>query len=231
MKYTAVASDSWQGIMQWTEIGHIVGGCAHPCSIAVGRLGGLPLRLPLVLLQWYQEKLENQQDALRLTWAGIIAGTDGGVDWKNERMGAGYITGTALEPETPFSACVGGPLSTLRAEGASPSLPQLLLDLINELSTPLLVFVDCLVLLDILQRWGQVSFHPHPADVVHFDVIFPLLKELRRRTGLVRLVKVKSHTGCLLDERADEWAERGFHAEPPEICLGPWKYGSVWLGV
>jgi hypothetical protein len=32
------------------------------------------------LLQWYQE---SQQDALRLTWAGIIAGTDGGVDWKN----------------------------------------------------------------------------------------------------------------------------------------------------
>ena len=178
------------------------------------------------LLQWYQE---HQQDALRLTWAGIIAGTDGGVDWKNERMGAGYVTGTALETETSFSACVGGPLSTLRAEGAS--LLQLLLDLSNQLSTPLLVFVDCLVLLDILQRWGQVSFHPHPADVIHFDVIFPLLHELRRRTGLVRLVKVKSHTGCLLNERADEWAERGSHAEPPEICPGPRKYGSVWLGV
>jgi hypothetical protein len=49
------------------------------------------------LLQWYQE---NQQDAPRLTWAGIIAGTDGGVDWKNEQMGAGYVTGTALETET-----------------------------------------------------------------------------------------------------------------------------------
>ena len=87
------------------------------------------------------------------------------------------------------------------------------------------------MLLDILQRWGQVSFHPHPADVVHFDVIFPLLDELRQRTGPVRLVKVKSHTGCLLNERADEWAERGFHAEPPEICPGPRKYGSVWLGI
>ncbi len=46
------------------------------------------------LLQWYQE---HQQDALRLTWAGITAGTEGGVDWKNERRGAGYVTGTALE--------------------------------------------------------------------------------------------------------------------------------------
>ncbi len=177
------------------------------------------------LLQWYQE---HQQDALRLTWTGIIVGTDGSVDWKNERMGAGYATGTAREPETSFSASVGGPLSTLRAEGAS--LLQLLLDLSNDSSTPLLVFVDCLVLLDILQRWGQVSFHPHPVDVAHFDVIFPLLHELRRRKGPVLLVKVKSHTGCLLNERADEWAERGYHAEPPEICPGPRKYGSVWLG-
>ena len=134
------------------------------------------------LLQWYQE---HQQDALRLTWAGIIAGTDGGVDWKNERMGAGYATGAERETETSFSASVGGPLSTL--QGAS--LLQLLLDLSNQLSTPLLVFVDCLVLLDILQRWGQVSFHPHPADVIHFDVIFSLLHELRRRKGPMQLVR------------------------------------------
>ena len=82
------------------------------------------------LLQWHQE---HQQDALRLTWTGIIAGTDGSVDWKNERMGAGYATGTARETETSFSASVGGPLSTLRAEGAS--LLQLLLDLRNDSST------------------------------------------------------------------------------------------------
>ena len=164
--------------------------CHEPCSHGGLRLGTSPEAAPIPvqprlgdwesyrydfhwydgphakLLQWYQE---SQQDALRLTWMGIIAGTDGGVDWKNERMGAGYVTGTARETETSFSASVGGPLSTLRAEGAS--LLQLLLDLSDGSSTPLLVFVDCLVLLDILQRWGQVSFHPHPADVVHFDVI------------------------------------------------------------
>ena len=71
----------------------------------------------------------------------------------NERMGAGYVTGTAQETETSLSASVGGPLSTLRAEGAS--LLRLLLDLRDGSSTPLLVFVDCLVLLDILQRWGD----------------------------------------------------------------------------
>jgi ribonuclease HI len=133
------------------------------------------------LLQWYQE---NQQDALRLSWSGIVAGTDGSVDWKNERMGSGYVTGTEREPESSFSACVGGPLSTLRAEAAS--LLQLLIDLRGSSSTPLLVFVDCLVLLDILKRWGQASFHPHPTDVVHFDIIFSLLDELRRRLGPLR---------------------------------------------
>ena len=178
------------------------------------------------LLQWYQE---NQQDALRLSWSGIVAGTDGSVDWKNERMGSGYVTGTEREPESSFSACVGGPLSTLRAEAAS--LLQLLIDLRGRSSTPLLVFVDCLVLLDILQRWGQASFHPHPTDVVHFDIIFSLLDELRRWLGPLRLMKVKSHTGCLLNERADECAERGCSTELPEICPGPRKYGSVWLGV
>jgi ribonuclease HI len=178
------------------------------------------------LLQWYHE---NQQDALRLSWTGIVAGTDGGVDWKNERMGAGYVTGTEQEVVTSFSACVGGPLSTLRAEAAS--LLQLLLDLRGRSPTPLLVFIDCLVLLDILQRWGQASFHPQPTDVVHFDIIFPLLDELRRWLGPLRLVKVKSHTGCLLNERADVYAERGYREETPEICPGPRKFGSVWLGV
>ncbi len=45
------------------------------------------------------------------------------------------------------------------------------------------------------------------------------------------MVKVKSHTGCLLNERADEQAEQGEIAEGPEICMGPQKYGSFWLRV
>ncbi len=47
----------------------------------------------------------------------------------------------------------------------------------------------------------------------------------------ITLLKVKSHTGCLLNERADELAELGHAAEGPEICPGPQKYGSFWLGV
>jgi hypothetical protein len=73
------------------------------------------------------------------------------------------------------------------------------------------VFVDCVVLLDILQRW----FHPHRADLEHFDVIFPLLNELRRRTGLVRPVKVKSHTGQMSEQSAGPMHSR------PRSVLAP----------
>ncbi len=33
-----------------------------------------------------------------------------------------------------------------------------------------LVFVDNLLLLDILQRWGKANFNPRPTDIVHFDL-------------------------------------------------------------
>ncbi len=154
----------------------------------------------------------------------------GGCTATTERMGAGYVTGTEQEVDTLLSDCVGGPLSTVRAEAAS--LLQLLRDLSGGSPTPMLVFIDCLVLLDILhwqdlQRWGQASFHSQPTDIVHFDIIFPLLDELLRWLGPLQLVKVKSHSGCLLKERADEYAECGCREETPEICPAPRKLGSV----
>jgi hypothetical protein len=100
------------------------------------------------------------------------------MDWKNERMGPGYVTGSEREIQISLSARVGGRLSTLRAGAAS--LLQLLLDLRSRSSTPLLLFVHFLrvMLLDILQRWGKrASFHPHPADVVHFEVLFPSARQ------------------------------------------------------
>ena len=173
----------------------------------------------------------HQQDALRHGWSGLVAGTDGSVDVRAERMGAGYVVGVDPVPDMVFSARVGGPLSTARAEAAS--LLQLLLDVKQQHGhqTHLLVFVDCLVVLDILQRWGRSDFHPGPKEIVHFAVIRPLLYELRQWSGTVTLVKIKSHTGCLLNERADEQAGLGRIAEGPEICPGPQKYGSFWLRV
>jgi hypothetical protein len=128
------------------------------------------------------KKASRTLDALGLTWTGIMAGTDGGVDsdWKKERMGAGYVTGTEREMQTPLSARVGGPLSPLREEATSllsscSSCSLILISMTHDASTtPLLVFADCLVLLAILQRWQQASLHPHRADVVHYGVVSPL---------------------------------------------------------
>ena len=89
-------------------------------------------------------------------------------------MDVGYVLGADPVPVMAFSARVSGPLSTARAEAAS--LPQLLLDVRPPChQTHLLVFVDCLVVLDILQKWGRCDFHPGPKEIVHFAVIRQLL--------------------------------------------------------
>ena len=179
-------------------------------------------------LQYYRQ---HQQDALRFSWDGMIAGTDGSVDEKTESMGAGYVVGADPTPHMTLSIRVGGPLSTTRAEAAS--LLQLVRDLGNTSTCRicLLVFVDCLVVLEILSKWGRWDYHPRPKEIVHFDVISQLLVELRKWPGSIKLVKVKSHSGCLLNERADEEAERGRTTEGPELCPGPQKYGALWLRI
>ena len=44
-------------------------------------------------------------------------------------------------------------------------------------------------------------------------------------------MKIKSHTGCLRNERADELAEIGRTVDRPELCPGPKKYDSFWLRI
>jgi hypothetical protein len=88
------------------------------------------------------------------------------------------------------------------------------------------VFIDSLVLLDILPKWGKHNYNPGPNDVILFDRILPILHELWQSVGKVVLVKVKSHTGCLLYEQADKLDELGCASEEPTLCPGPNKYGS-----
>ncbi len=115
------------------------------------------------------------------------------------------------EPQSiiSFFARVGSPLASTWAEAAS--LLQLLRDVRQRYSNcaHLVICVDCLLALDIIRKWGHNGFNPSPKEVVHFAVIYPLLQELRQWIGKVTLVKVNSHTGCLLNERAGELAELG----------------------
>ena len=52
-------------------------------------------------------------------WEGLGAGTDGSVDLRAERMGAGYAVGTDPVPLMPLSIRVGGALAMIRAEVTS----------------------------------------------------------------------------------------------------------------
>ena len=58
-----------------------------------------------------------------------------------------------------------------------------------------------------------------------------LLVLLRSRGGQTLLLKVKSHSGCLMNERADTLADRGTLLEDNEVFSGPAKYSSLHLRV
>jgi hypothetical protein len=166
---------------------------------------------------------------------GLVAGTDGSVDERTEHMGTGYVVGDDRVPLNRalmiLSSPVSGPLASIRSEAAG------LLQLLRDIATNhgrhvrLLVLIDCLVLLDILRRWGTHNFNPRPKEVVPFDVIYPLLLELRQWIGDLVLVKVKSHSGCLLNERADEQADLRRSADCSLLCPGPRKHSSLWLQI
>ncbi len=124
-------------------------------------------------------------------------------------MGAGYVLDADSLPIISFFARVGGPLASARAEAASLLHWPLLRDVGQRYSNRahLLIFVDCLVVLDVIRKWGRNDFHPSPMEVATFCCN---LSSSARIASVARtLVKAKSHTGCLLKERADEFAELG----------------------
>ena len=147
----------------------------------------------------HRQGAQGTQNARQYTFQGLVGGTDGSA---NIRMGAGFALGRQKEPLMTYYASVGGPLAPLRAEAAS---------LFTREQFPgcadLLVFIDCLVLLNILLKWGRSDFQPQPQEIVHFNVLVPLLAELCAWPGTVLLVKIKRHAGCLLNERADALAD------------------------
>ncbi len=100
-----------------------------------------------------------------------------------------------------------------------------------ESDKPLLVFTDCLVLLTILLQWGRIDLWSDSDDVRHVDIILSCLQKLRRRTGPTHLVKVKSQSGLLLNDRADAPAEQGRLSEEPPRWPGARKLEPLHLVV
>ena len=167
----------------------------------------------------------GQQDSERESWAGVVAAVDGSVIRTREKMGAGVTVGGNPVPDLNLSFPVGGPLSSLRPEAAAV---HEVVSIVPD-DSPLLIFIDCLVLLVILARWGQEDFWPDPEDIKHFDIIVPCIQLLRKRTAVTKFVKVKSHSGILLNERADDLAGQGCESEESPRWPGPCKLDPLRL--
>ncbi len=73
-----------------------------------------------------------------------------------------------------------------------------------------------------------IELFTHDRKILH--TILPLLHELRHWLGKVVLVKVNSYTGCLLNERADEYAELGYTSDHDTLCHGA-LWASLWLRI
>ena len=126
----------------------------------------------------------------QLEWAGSWQpGTYGSVDERTEQICGSYVLGADPDPIMIFFARVWGPLASARAEAAS--LLQLLLDVRQRYGhrVHLLIFVDCLIVLDILRNWGHSDLHPGPKEVIHFAVVCPRIAELRQWAGNITLLK------------------------------------------
>ena len=174
-----------------------------------------------------------QQDAAFFVGGGLFCGSDGSVNRRQEKMGAGSVLTNGDDP-TPIlqlSSPVGGPLASVRAEAVA--LLCLLQEILERSMVPsrLTVFIDCLGLLQLLSRWGRADFWPGPQDIIHFDVLLPLLRLLRSWIAEVILVKIKSHSGCYHNDRADECASLGCESDSPQLFPGPQKYGTLQLRI
>ncbi len=82
-----------------------------------------------------------------------------------------------------------------------------------------------------VQHWERMDFIPEPTEIVHFDGILPRLKLLCQLQFPVRLVKIKNHAGCLLNEGGEEQAEAGYTLDTPEVFPAPEKFASQTLRV
>ena len=147
----------------------------------------------------------------------------GSADLRANCQGTGFVVTVGSDHRNimELSAPIGGPVASLCSEAVG--LLSKLLKVAERYNAyvQLMIFIDFLALLMILSKWGQSDFWPDPRDVIHVNVIFPLLKKLRGWSQKVTLIKVKRHAGCLLNEMADERAEKGRLSEAVPIYPGP----------
>lgn len=138
-------------------------------------------------------------------------------------MGAGYCF---LNQEIPDGIYhVDGEPASLRAEAAA--MYKVLVAARG--STRLLVVLcDSLGLLQLLKGFRKRDYVYHPDVTAHFNLIELILQELNKRKAGTILVKVKSHVGVELNEKADELAKAGLTAEDNVEALDRLKW-PLWV--
>ena len=92
----------------------------------------------------------------------------------------------------------------------------------------LVILCDSLGLLQLLKGYRRKDYQYHPDVQAHFDVIRLILEELNLRKKGVHLVKVKSHVGIELNERADKLANAGLESEEV-VCEGVPHTFPLWV--
>ena len=126
----------------------------------------------------------GQEDSRKLSHAGLLAAVNCSAYLRAYNQGTGFVVTVGADHRIimELSAPVGGPVASLAhcSEAAGPSLFFILQKVKERYNghLQLMIFIDCLALLMILSKWGQTDFLPDPGDVIHFDVIFPLIEKL-----------------------------------------------------
>ena len=132
----------------------------------------------------------------------LVGATDGSVQQDVHgvsTMGAGYCFSEG-GPESAFFQVAGEPAS-LRAEAAA--MWRALVAAREMPEKELVLLCDSLGLLQLLKGFRRKDYQYHEDNTIHFDVVRLILDELNLRKAKVVLVKVKSHVGIELNERAE----------------------------
>lgn len=142
----------------------------------------------------------------------------------DSKMGGGYCFSEGGPASKSFQ--VGGDAASLRAEAAA--MWQVLISARTIPTRSLVILCDSLGLLQMLRGYHRKDYQYHPHSYTHFDIIKLILEELNARKAAVHLVKVKSHVGIELNERADVLANEGLLSDEV-LCNPPRNIFPLWI--
>ena len=157
-----------------------------------------------------KEYWRARQDGAYLSWVGTVAATDGSAP---DSMGAAAVLRAADGEVTVKVNKVGGPTSSFRAEAAAMWQAVETADK----TAPLVILTDSMNVIQALQAWDRAEFVREMDWQRNADVLQKILLAVNQQSSPITIVKVKSHRGVDLNERADILAGAAVGAEDEEV--------------